>query len=244
MTKHKHIYLANSMNSLRIEGQKTAAFEIVDLLGALNTGHDGGAGTLHANAPADVPARLAPPEAVFAYDEVGRLRAVSDVDGDTVLLALREGTGYRDGWWNVPSGKLEYHEDALTGIRREAHEEIGVRFADDEPFAGVVHHGNPEGRGRIAAVDQQPQVAEAAFLEAAAGHRKLGDERAALIAEARVVPVESVGLFRPRAPYKPITVGELLARRLRDAGVRRAYGFPGGGTTEGGPGDGRADPEE
>ncbi|GAA2618463.1 TadA family conjugal transfer-associated ATPase [Paractinoplanes durhamensis] len=32
--------------------------EIVDLLGALNTGHEGGAGTLHANAPADVPARL------------------------------------------------------------------------------------------------------------------------------------------------------------------------------------------
>lgn len=32
--------------------------EIVDLLSALNTGHDGGAGTLHANAPADVPARL------------------------------------------------------------------------------------------------------------------------------------------------------------------------------------------
>jgi pilus assembly protein CpaF len=32
--------------------------EVVDLLGALNTGHDGGAGTLHANAPRDVPARL------------------------------------------------------------------------------------------------------------------------------------------------------------------------------------------
>ncbi|BCJ43905.1 hypothetical protein GCM10010168_67080 [Actinoplanes ianthinogenes] len=32
--------------------------EIVDLLGALNTGHEGGAGTLHANAPGDVPARL------------------------------------------------------------------------------------------------------------------------------------------------------------------------------------------
>lgn len=32
--------------------------ELVDLLGALNTGHDGGAGTLHANTPADVPARL------------------------------------------------------------------------------------------------------------------------------------------------------------------------------------------
>lgn len=32
--------------------------EIADLLAALNTGHEGGAGTLHANAPADVPARL------------------------------------------------------------------------------------------------------------------------------------------------------------------------------------------
>ncbi|HEX2774830.1 MAG TPA: TadA family conjugal transfer-associated ATPase, partial [Micromonosporaceae bacterium] len=32
--------------------------ELVDLLCALNTGHDGGAGTLHANRPADVPARL------------------------------------------------------------------------------------------------------------------------------------------------------------------------------------------
>jgi pilus assembly protein CpaF len=30
----------------------------VDLLGALNTGHEGGAGTLHANTAADVPARL------------------------------------------------------------------------------------------------------------------------------------------------------------------------------------------
>jgi pilus assembly protein CpaF len=29
-----------------------------DLLAALNTGHDGGCGTLHANRPAEVPARL------------------------------------------------------------------------------------------------------------------------------------------------------------------------------------------
>jgi pilus assembly protein CpaF len=32
--------------------------EVAELLAALNTGHDGGAGTLHANSPADVPARL------------------------------------------------------------------------------------------------------------------------------------------------------------------------------------------
>lgn len=32
--------------------------EVVDLLAAMNTGHDGGAGTVHANAAADVPARI------------------------------------------------------------------------------------------------------------------------------------------------------------------------------------------
>lgn len=32
--------------------------EVVDLLAALNTGHDGGCGTLHANSAADVPARM------------------------------------------------------------------------------------------------------------------------------------------------------------------------------------------
>jgi pilus assembly protein CpaF len=31
---------------------------VCDLLSALNTGHDGGAGTLHANSPAEVPARM------------------------------------------------------------------------------------------------------------------------------------------------------------------------------------------
>lgn len=32
--------------------------EVIDLLAALNTGHDGGAGTVHANCPSEVPARL------------------------------------------------------------------------------------------------------------------------------------------------------------------------------------------
>ena len=32
--------------------------EVVDLLAALNTGHEGGCGTVHANAPAAVPSRL------------------------------------------------------------------------------------------------------------------------------------------------------------------------------------------
>jgi len=32
--------------------------EVVDLLGAMNTGHEGGCGTVHANSPSDVPARI------------------------------------------------------------------------------------------------------------------------------------------------------------------------------------------
>ncbi|RDV45429.1 type II/type IV pathway secretion protein [Leifsonia sp. ku-ls] len=43
--------------------------EIQDLLGALNTGHDGGAGTLHANSLHDVPARL---------EALGALAGMSD----------------------------------------------------------------------------------------------------------------------------------------------------------------------
>ncbi|GAC1442951.1 MAG: TadA family conjugal transfer-associated ATPase [Mycobacteriales bacterium] len=43
--------------------------EVVDLLAALNTGHEGGCGTLHANSAADVPARL---EALAATAALGR----------------------------------------------------------------------------------------------------------------------------------------------------------------------------
>jgi pilus assembly protein CpaF len=43
--------------------------EVCDLLAALNTGHDGGAGTLHANSPAEVPARM---EALAALGGLNR----------------------------------------------------------------------------------------------------------------------------------------------------------------------------
>ncbi|MRH90475.1 TadA family conjugal transfer-associated ATPase [Nocardia sp. SYP-A9097] len=43
--------------------------EVVDLLTALNTGHDGGAGTVHANSPREVPARL---EALAALGGMSR----------------------------------------------------------------------------------------------------------------------------------------------------------------------------
>ena len=65
--------------------------EIRELLGALNTGHDGGAGTLHANSLDDVPARLEAlgaladlsPAAVArqAVSAIGAVLHVERVDG-------------------------------------------------------------------------------------------------------------------------------------------------------------------
>ncbi len=48
--------------------------------------------------------------------------------GDHVLLALREGTGYADGQWNLPSGKLEAGEHMVAALVREAREEVGLRL--------------------------------------------------------------------------------------------------------------------
>ena len=69
---------------------------------------------------------------------------------DRVLLALREGTGFADGQWNLPSGKLEAGEDVVSALIREANEEIGVRLAADEPqLVTTVHYRTSTGHTRI-----------------------------------------------------------------------------------------------
>ena len=74
-------------------------------------------------------------------------------DGDHVLLALRDGTNYADGQWNLPSGKLEVGEDAVTAVVRETGEEIGVRLRPDEPrMVATVHHRNTAGLARLGLV--------------------------------------------------------------------------------------------
>jgi 8-oxo-dGTP pyrophosphatase MutT (NUDIX family) len=67
-----------------------------------------------------------------------------------VLLALREGTGYADGMWNLPSGKLEAGEDLVSALIREAWEEVGVTIRPTEPrMVAAVHHRKPNGLGRV-----------------------------------------------------------------------------------------------
>ena len=68
--------------------------EVVDLLAALNTGHDGGCGTLHANSAADVAARL---EALGVAAGLSRaaLHAQAIAALDAVVHLVRERSGQR-----------------------------------------------------------------------------------------------------------------------------------------------------
>lgn len=99
--------------------------EVVDLLAAMNTGHEGGCGTVHANSPADVPARLEalglmaglPRDAVHALIAAGvhvvihlqrSPRAVSEVH-----LVLRSEVPDRGGYADSP-GRIATTVPALV----------------------------------------------------------------------------------------------------------------------------------
>lgn len=68
--------------------------EVVDLLAALNTGHDGGAGTVHANNPAEVPARF---EALAGLGGLDRSALHSQLAAaiQVVLHVTRDRAGHR-----------------------------------------------------------------------------------------------------------------------------------------------------
>ena len=89
--------------------------EVVDLLAALNTGHDGGAGTVHANNPAEVPARL---EALAALGGLDRFALHSQLAA-AVQVLLHVG---RDR-----AGKRRLSEIAV--LRRDGGGLVGVATA-------------------------------------------------------------------------------------------------------------------
>ncbi|WP_433517842.1 NUDIX hydrolase [Nonomuraea sp. CA-143628] len=70
--------------------------------------------------------------------------------GSDILLCLRDGTGYRDGWFCLPSGHLEDGETIIDCAIREVREEVAVTIdrRDLRP-ATVVHHLSPEGQPRL-----------------------------------------------------------------------------------------------
>lgn len=72
---------------------------------------------------------------------------------DEVLLHLRQGTGYRDGYWALLAGHVEPGESAHEAAVREAEEEAGVTIdpADLVPLS-VLHRferGGPAVEQRV-----------------------------------------------------------------------------------------------
>jgi len=95
--------------------------EVVDLLAALNTGHDGGAGTVHANSAAEVPARL---EALAALGGLDRATSHSQLAAavQVVLHVSRDRTGARR---LTEIGVLERGDDGRVRVVNAWHADTG-----------------------------------------------------------------------------------------------------------------------
>lgn len=87
--------------------------EVRDLLGALNTGHDGGAGTLHANSLDDVPARLEALGALAGLNEHALARQAVRAIGMVVHVERVDGRRGLSGF-----GRLRLDAGARLAIER------------------------------------------------------------------------------------------------------------------------------
>jgi pilus assembly protein CpaF len=113
--------------------------EVVDLLAALNTGHEGGCGTLHANSADDVPARF---EALGVAAGLPRAAVHSQLGAgvDVVVHLGRDRHGTRRleqvGVLRAGSEGLVRNEPALTfteagAERGPAHDHLAALLGDD-----------------------------------------------------------------------------------------------------------------
>ncbi|MDT4332135.1 Nudix family hydrolase [Methylomonas sp. MS20] len=59
--------------------------------------------------------------------------------GGRILIAERAKTAHQGGLWEFPGGKVEAGETVLEALRRELHEEIGIRVADATPLIKIAH---------------------------------------------------------------------------------------------------------
>ncbi len=94
VTVRQLVRQALRMRPDRIVVGEVRGAEVVDLLAALNTGHEGGAGTVHANSPVEVPARL---EALGALGGLDRSALHSQLGAavQVLLHVARDGAGRR-----------------------------------------------------------------------------------------------------------------------------------------------------
>jgi len=68
--------------------------------------------------------------------------------GTKIAMVLRKNTGWMDGLYGLPAGKVEYGETYLQAVIREAKEEAGVDISpEDLSFVHMVHRHGDEGGG-------------------------------------------------------------------------------------------------
>lgn len=68
------------------------------------------------------------------------------LEDNKILLLHRKNTGFNDGQWSVPAGRLESGETITLGVVREAEEEVGVKI-NPINFESVLimHHHDERG---------------------------------------------------------------------------------------------------
>ena len=57
-----------------------------------------------------------------------------------ILMLKRAGTGYCDGYFDLPGGHLEANEDIFDGMIREAKEEIGITITREDMEILHIYH--------------------------------------------------------------------------------------------------------
>jgi pilus assembly protein CpaF len=120
--------------------------EVRDLLAALNTGHAGGCGTLHANAPAEVPARL---EALGLMAGLGRdaVQAQAAAAFDAVVHLIRGPDGVRRvvEVAAVCAGR-DGSVQVQMALRRNATEQGGGNATEQDGGNATEQDGGSDGR--------------------------------------------------------------------------------------------------
>jgi pilus assembly protein CpaF len=156
--------------------------EVCELLAALNTGHDGGAGTVHANSPREVPARL---EALAALGGMSpeALRSQVAAAIQVVLHVRRRADGLRvlEGVGVVRRGDAEglvvVPAWGREGGWAAGRADLGAMFAErgvDVPWPGSAAGGRLGGPGRPAGFDAEPSPSRPALRAGVASLRPVG----------------------------------------------------------------------
>jgi threonine synthase len=162
LAAHHPIGLVNSVNPFRLEGQKTASFEILEVLGTLDALSIpvGNAGNITAYWKGFQEAGAAPRMLGWQAEGAAPLVHGAPVaEPETVASAIRIGNPAR---WEEAMGAMSASNGSIRAVSDEqildayrflaAHEGVFCEPASAAGVAGLLAHGVPEGVARVVCV--------------------------------------------------------------------------------------------